>query len=495
MHRALFAFLGCLLLAPPAMASPVIVWLQPQPATDKEIRKAESVIDSETFTHLSGADLAYPPEPWGDEDERDYEALRAAVIDGRARWDQFDVELDIAQKIDAALKSIDVVRDSRDVEQIDNALLLEGAAVSRAFPPQGFQDSDEAAPFRASVPGAKVIRPWVWAMGLMPQRNFNRGDLADGSPWPGFQALQSKLNDLPPGYADLSALPPGLEVNIDGKDVDMGTKQVDLRPGTHFLHVERNGVPSGRQIIKVDAGLTTDVVAVVDAAEMGAAAKALLSGTQTGFPDDVDHALKALSAHYGGDLYVAADDGGRVVVQPYGGKAQKVKRRPVTVVVNGEIGAGVIVSSLFDGSNGSSETVPMANGGLGLEIGIYNGALIGGFDLALTPGKTVTHGNKDSTANVTTSVLEQAWGGVGGYILRPNEAHTTLLAALTYGWYGPAHLGFGGRVTLGVPIDQRGTWFRVTVGGVNSPKSMWDTGSNKTPFSMLFMRFGFGARF
>ena len=115
--------------------------------------------------------------------------------------------------------------------------------------------------------------------------------------------------------------------------------------------------------------------------------------------------------------------------------------------------------------------------------------------MAITFGNTIIYGNRDETDNVTTSVLPQGWGGVGAYILRPNEAHTTLLLAGTYGWYGPAHAALGGRLILGVPIDDRGTWFRVSLGGAHAGKSLWDTGSTKTPMTVLFLRLGFAARF
>jgi len=496
MHRALIATIALLIQATPAYAQTVIVWLEPELPEVKDQRRAEAVLDGETYLHYGHEDLAFPPEPWTASDERAYEGLRAEIVEGRARFDQFDVELDIARQLDAALAGVDVVRDRRDLEHVIGALLLEGAAVSRAWPPMGFQDAPEAEQFRAQVPGARVVRPWLDAVGVQPDRTFVKGDVADGGPWPEFQELLTRLEGLPPGYLDLADFPRDGKVYIDGDDVDLGLRQVELRPGTHFVHLVRDGVIIGRQKIAVEAGITTRAPLEVDGSEIGAARTTLIGGSTVGFPDDVKHSLDALGKFHGGSsLYVAALDEGRVVVQPYAGDAKRVRKRPVTVLVSGEIGGGAIISPLFNPVDGDTTTAPAVMGGLGLEIGIYYAALIGGFDIALTPGQTITHGNADETRNVNTSVLPHAWGGVGAYILRPNEAHATLLLAGTYGWYGPAHFGPGGRIVLGIPIDDRGTWFRLTVGGATAGKSAWDTGSDRTPMHVLFLRFGFGARF
>jgi len=496
MHRARIAAIALLLQATPAYAQTIVVWLEPELPDDRDQRRVEGVLDGETYLHYGPEDLAFPPEPWTSADERAYEALRAEIVEGRARFDQFDVELDIARQLDTALTGIDVVRDRRDLEHVIGALLLEGSAVSRAWPPMGFQDAPEAEQFRAAVPGARVVRPWLDAVGVQPDRTFVKGDVADGGPWPEFQELLTRLEGLPPGYLDLADFPRDGKVYIDGDDVEPGLRQVELRPGTHYVHQVRDGVVIGRQKIAVEAGVTTRAPLEVDGAEVGEARATLIGGSTVGFPEDVKHSLDALGKfHAGSSLYVAALDEGRVVVQPYAGDATRVRKRPVTFVVSGEIGGGVIVTPLFDPVTGDPTTAPAVYGGLGMEIGIYYGALLGGFDLALTPGKTITHGNADETDNVETSILPQAWGGVGAYILRPNESHATLLLAGTYGWYGPAHFGPGGRIALGIPIDDRGTWFRIAVGGAFCGKSAWDEGSDRTPMSLLFLRFGFAARF
>ena len=67
--------------------------------------------------------------------------------------------------------------------------------------------------------------------------------------------------------------------------------------------------------------------------------------------------------------------------------------------------------------------------------------------------------------------------------------------AATYGWDYPAHLSFGGRINVSVPIDMDvgGTWLRFTLGGKAAPKSLWDEGGDKTPMYSFFFRTGLGA--
>lgn len=499
MHRALIAFIAAFLYAWPAFAGPIVVWLEPDLPEEKYLRKAENSVGP--AIHLSHVDVAFPPQPHTQADERTMGALRTEVIEARTRWDDFDVELGIATEMQAALDDVTLVRDSRDLEEVVDAYLVQGAAISRAFSPLAFREDEAAEPFRAEIPGDRVNSGWLQAVALAPDRTFTKADLVDGGPWPAFDDLYERLKDLPPGYLDVSDLPRGATVVVDGKVIDRGTREVQLRPGTHFVHVIRNDVVSGRMKVTVEAGLTSDVQLPVDLATLGQANSTLVAGSTVGMSQTIEKSLAAIGKHYKGDVYLAALDGGRMVIEPWTGEAQRPKKRPVTVLGTGEIGGGVVVSPLFDDSGGDPVTSPAAHGGLGLEIGIFNGVILGGFDLAFTPGKTVTHGPGDETEtdpnqNVTTSVLPQAWGGLGVYLSRPSDPrNTTLLLAGTYSWLGPAHFGLGGRVVLGIPMDDGGTWFRLTVGGASAGKSSWDTGNDKTPMHVLFLRLGFGTRF
>ena len=132
MLRTLAAALLTLTFSGQAYAGPVVVWLESTAPDDKQVRKVEGQV-GEGGTHLCHLDLAFPPQPVADADDERYAALRATVDDARAKWTEFDVELEIANAIEEAISQIDVVRDQDDARELADARLVQGAAVSRAF--------------------------------------------------------------------------------------------------------------------------------------------------------------------------------------------------------------------------------------------------------------------------------------------------------------------------------------------------------------------------
>ena len=85
------------------------------------------------------------------------------------------------------------------------------------------------------------------------------------------------------------------------------------------------------------------------------------------------------------------------------------------------------------------------------------------------------------------------YGGIGGYILRPNDRKATLLVAGTYGYQGPAHWGLGGRIAVGIPSGEV-SWFRITVAGTTAAASRWDEAlGTQIPLQSLHVRLGLGA--
>jgi hypothetical protein len=495
MRRALISlcvtWLG--LTATASASDGFVVWTLDGEPGEKEVAKAERLAGA--TTHLAHVDLAFPPMPATPEDAARIEALREAIASGKARWDEFDVELSIARELESALVPIDLIRDKRDLQDLVDARLFQGAAVQKAFSPEMFATSDDALPFRRSFPGLVGNAPWLGAMALDPEREFTRADVADGSAFPDLQALRPAFDLLPSGTVDITALPAGATLVIDGREVAGADGTVKLRPGQHYTHVVRNGRVSGRQRLEIGPGESVPVPMLVDATELEQARAQVLLGLTTGLPDDVKASIEHLSKHHAGPIFVAAiDDKGRTTILPYARGAQLFKQKPVTFVLAGEVGGGVIVSSLFNEADGTNVTAPAVLGSLGFELGIYNFALLGGADIGLTPANTVTRGKIDGSGDVTTSILPRGWGGAGLYVLRPSGNTPTLLLAGTYGFNYPAHLAAGGRVALGVPIDDRGTWFRLAIGGDAAARSMWEGELRDIPMYTLYLRIGLAAR-
>jgi hypothetical protein len=494
--RSLAILLGCLSAVDALAADGIVVWMEPAVPGEKALQRAENVAGP--TSHLSHLDLAFPPQPASDEDTKDYVQLRDVVAASRAKWEEFEVELGIATDLEAAFQKIDVVRDERDADQIVVARALQGAAAFRAFDPNDFGQSERAAPFRIVFPGTDpLIRPWVEALALDPDHKLGQ-DVAESSTWPDLQKLQEAVGLLSDGWIDVSALPAGASLVVDGKAVTPSDAKVPLRPGNHYVHVLKQGVISGRSRIEITPGDTIPVPMVVSADELGAARAQVVEGTTTGFPDDVKSALEQIAAHYQGPIFVGAVEEGRAVVLPYARGATLLKSTPVTFNLVGDIGPEVVISSLFDESEGELTTAPGASGSLGMEFGIYNAVILGAMDIAFTPTETVTWANSENTENVSGSALPQPWGGIGLYVLRPVGASPYLLLAGTYGFNGPAHMAPGGRLTVGLPLKDEKSWIRITLGGTTSKDMMEDWRpviGRVTPMHTGFLRVGLATGF
>lgn len=470
-----------------------VVWLESDIPDDKARQKVENL--SGASVHLAHADLAFPPQPATPEDAARIEALREAVASGKARWDEFDVELTIARELEAALIPIDLIRDKRDLQDIVDARLFEGAAVAKAFGPEDFATNDDAQPFRLSFPGFSGNKPWLVAMAIDPEREFTRADVADGSAFPDLQALEPAFAELPSAELDVSDLPTGTTLIVDGTERTAEGGVIKLRPGPHYTHVLRNQKVSGRQVLELESAAKLDLPLIVDETELEQARNKVLEGLTTDFPADVKQSIEDLGEHNSGPIFVAAlDEKGRVEVLPYARGAVLFKQKPVTFVLAGEIGGGVVVSSMFNEPGGANVTAPAMMGHLGFELGIYNFAIMGGSDLAITPANTLQFGRQDGSGDVTTSIQPRPWGGLGIYVLRPSGTTPTMLLAATLGWNYPAHLPFGGRAAFGIPIDDRGTWFRLVVGGDAAARSMWEDEYADASMYTLYLRFGLAAR-
>lgn len=472
----------------------MVVWMEPTVPDEKTLKKADN--KTGPAVHMSHVDLAFPPQPATADDDKAYEAVKKEIAAGKAIWNEFEVEYGIATDMEASIAAIDIVRDERDLQDLVGARLFQGAAVYMAFGENEFATGDRAEPFRYQVPGLQANNPWVQAMALDPMRVFTGADLPNNSAFPSLQEQQEVVRAAEGGKLDIAALPDGATLFLDGREVADDTDVIDVRPGTHYTHVVRRKVVCGRQEVAITSGETTVLPLAVNETELGQARTQVLEKTTVGFPQPVKEALEVLGKSRKGPIFVAAVDDGKVVVLPYARGARLVNKRPVTVVATGEIGGGAVISPIFEESDGSNVTAPGAHGGLSLEFGIYNFMITGGFDVGFTPANTVAFANDDETDNIYTSVLPQGWGGVGVYFLRPTGDTPTVHLIATYGWYAPAFAAFGGRLGVGIPVDSRGTWFRITLGGAGAPGSLWDDQLGKTiPLYQLFLRVGLATRF
>jgi hypothetical protein len=247
-------------------------------------------------------------------DDAAYDALRAAVIDGRASWDEWDIELKLAQDLYEVLQNVTVVRNDRDLRDVIDAHLLAGAAISRAFPPSEFSTLPAAEPFRLAAPGGPINRGWYTAMALDSQRTFARADIADGAPFDDFALVQRRADEFQVGIIDLDRVPDTAQVYVDGTFVGTGVARVELAPGEHYFHIVRGGRVSGRQVVRVESGRSVATPMAVDDGELAAARSAFLEGSMGAFPEDVSASLDAIQRTLRQGVFLAAvDDDGRGV--------------------------------------------------------------------------------------------------------------------------------------------------------------------------------------
>lgn len=491
--RTLVVLVFSMLMANMAHAG-IVVWLHEEVPDDRMQNRANARTGG--TRHMSGWDLMFPPMAPSEADQQHMDALRNEVSSGKKRWNDFEVEFGIATDLEKAIDGVDVIRNERDLQEIVEAMLFQGAAVQVAFEPDEMRDGKRAEPFRIERTGGVGNRPWADAVALLPERNPLPSDVADGGTFPDLSDEVQIYRDQPTGKLVFPRRGGEDTIVVDGV-VYTGdqAEEADILPGRHFVHVLRNGkIISGRRVVRVEPGRETQVLPYVKGEELAAARGRVLADTTTGFPESVRGSLERMAAHYGGEVFVAAyDDKGAMVVLPWGHGAALLQQRVVTVVGTGEIGGAILSSPVFDDSEGRQVIAPGAHGSLGMELGIYNAVLLAGADLTLTPGKTITYANKDSTANIDTSTFAHPWGGVGLYVLRPTGHRATVLVAGHYAWLYPAHHGIGGRFSLGVPFEPGGsTWLRFTVGATGAPRTTWDTAE---PMVVAFLRMGLAARF
>ena len=476
MSRVLLLCLLSLATAQVAVAGDFIIWMESQKPDERVLKRAQRLAGVKD--HLFYRDLAFPPQPESNEDTDRYGLLKTAKDDGLQSWKEYDIELELARTLASALDQIDVIRDERDLEALVSSLLFQGAAIYRSFDPETFATDAEAATLRFQQSGFAANLGWSRAMGLDATRRLSRGDVIDASTFMSLRELESAYKALPKGSLDLSHLTHPETLVLDGREITVKPgDSLDLYPGRHYVHVIRDGVISGRQVLEVKSG---DVVALpfyVDATELKLAHSQVINGLTTGFPDTVKSAIEAISRNRKGAIFVAAmDSDGQPVVLPYARGAKLAQNRNGAFILYGGTGFGLSKSAILDNEALSdSSWVPTAVFQMGLEVSYSYFCITAGMDLSHPVQRRVTFGmpgSEDAGDDKESFLLPQPWFGVGSYILRPFDNSHTLLVAATTEYLFPAHMGFGGRLVWGLPFKSGKAWFRVTTAASHAPNTL-----------------------
>lgn len=484
--------LAACLVGDVAHAEPLTIWVQDDAPDGKVTDKAD--VATGGTAHTWAIDLRYPPEPETPSDQTDLDGLLEAIENGKARWEEFEIELLIAQDLQLVLDDVSLVRSDRDVEDLVRALTFQGTAVARAFDLDTFGTDERAAPFRWTHDGKAFPRPWVDAYALSGAV-AERGDVVDGTGWQHYQRFLEGLEALP--KATFTA-PTGVgSVYLDGTEVPGGETR-EVPPGHHYVHVVRGGVVHARSVLDVGAGEAFTVPMDVSDDDLAATAERVWAGKASGLPDSILVSAEKIQTQRGAEsLYLAATDGKKVAVLPLDATAELKDTTLVTAVLFGEVGAGAVISNDFQQNAGSTDLVPApaASAGVGAEIGISYFALGLGMDAAFTPGFTQQWDARAGATNDTAlSVIPTAWAGLGVYALRPTKSAPTLSILGTVGYSLPFTLAYGGRIGIGIPIRkerQETSWVRISLNAHYAPDRILEVLSTPNPQIGAFLRVGF----
>jgi hypothetical protein len=473
-----------------------IVWMQPDLPAAEVRQKAEKIVGSGAL-HASWADMAFPASAFGKQDETRLAAVERAVGDARKRWDEFDAESEITAGLGAAISAIDVLRDDADRKLLASALLLQGAAALRLVPANQFATADAVGPYRLFVGSTPAVRPFLDALSLEPDATWTREDVLDGDAFDRLGTDRDAAAGQARAVLQVDALPAGVTLVVDGRPLDAAATTLELPAGRHYIHALVGGAIAGRRILDAGAGANVPFEPVVSRGELDEARARVLEGSKD-LPEDIATAATAIG-NRGGVLtptFVATlDDKGRVEVLPFTGGAAFKKEAPVTFILAGSVGGAVVNSPAFVDAVGTPTTTFGVGGNLGAELGIYNLAIYTGGTMYLTPLQRMRYATGSDPAvdeNVDTNASFSPYGGLGVYLPRPRSRSVLVLLGAHYGWVSPGTMGFGGRLSFGIPSGND-TWFRIELDGVRGTQ-MKGFPAEGEPSLYAGVRLGFGRK-
>ena len=245
------------LLLQPAMATDLL-WLGPVPNDARTI--ATGVGASSTPRSL--IDLRSAKARATAADAQALTDLVAALEQARQYEAQLDGELLILQLLEPAVEQVQLLRNETDASSLFRALTYQGFAADRYFG-DALATSEEAEPWRVTLPGLTVERPWLDALAMMPERAATAYEIAEAPQRVTFNELRTAIRDVPPGLVTVPDLPDGSVLIVDGQPKEPGVGgTVTLPAGRHFLHLEMEGEVVERWSVRL---MPTEAVAVSSA--------------------------------------------------------------------------------------------------------------------------------------------------------------------------------------------------------------------------------------
>ncbi|MCO4745720.1 MAG: hypothetical protein KC912_13085 [Proteobacteria bacterium] len=221
----LIALLLLALFAPSAWAGGSVVWLSdpPDPALAPDLTRVPRRVVAPA-TGLNPEDIAA------------IDTLREELAAVRPLVHEFDGELEIMSRLQAAIEDVEFLRDASDRDLLYRALAFQGFAVRRYFQDQIGTEA-AAAPYRIVVGGLVEVRPWVDAVALDPERKPQTDDISEEPELRAFDEARARLKVAPQATVVLAELPNQAALLIDGRVAAAGLR-VRVTPGKHYLAIK-----------------------------------------------------------------------------------------------------------------------------------------------------------------------------------------------------------------------------------------------------------------
>ena len=373
------------------------------------------------------------------------EALAAELEAVRPLVDEFDGELAIMSRLDAAISEVHVLRDEADRELLYRALVLQGFAVHRYFQDQLPTDA-AAEPYRIELNGQVTVKAWVDATALLPDADPRAEELPDPAQQAAFDEARAQIRLAPRGTV-ATKLPEGAVLQVDG--VEQKGARAKVAPGYHRAAVLMDGVVVARAEGRVAGDeLSVDVGAM--ASELSALQPALSQGPEA---YGLDQPVVELLAQAAGPVRVVVPGKKQALVYVLEGQAlvleveEEAPEASSPAQLHLAVGGGWMydggwyVENYYDGAPAELSTVnaftPVVHAGFDLNpVGPLT--LGAGADLQLPVGAYHTLPSAESTVRPR---------------VHPHAALGIRQAQLTVGYLFPWQLALGARARL--PLGER----------------------------------------